>query len=214
MRDAGKWAALLALVYSQLFGLGAGTILNRIRKLHLPASRTEWLGATAIGLLVALPLYYGNGLLFGMHGEIKPSQYPSGWYAADRALSSDPHPGRALFLPWHEYMSYSFVQNQNHVIAPVAPTFFSVPVLTSANPEIAGVPPPTDPDQQAITGLVGAGATGDWASVLAARGVKYVLVAHEVDWHSYDFLAKQAGLGVVGDYGSITVYRVLLTSPN
>src|SRR2546430_16292098 len=80
MRDAGKWAALLALVYSQLFGMGVAAALDWIRKVRLPASQVELLGATAIGLLLALPVYYGNGLLFGMHGEIKPSDYPAGWY--------------------------------------------------------------------------------------------------------------------------------------
>jgi hypothetical protein len=212
MRDAGKWAALLALAYSQLFGLGVNEIVERIRKLDLPAQRIEWVNATAIGLLIALPLYYGNGLLFGMHGEIRPSAYPSGWYAADRILASDPHPGRTLFLPWHEYMAYSFIQNQNKVVASPAPTFFSVPIVSSANPELSGVAPPNDPDQAAITGLVQSGRTGDWSQVLASRGIKYVLVAREVDWKSFDFLDQQAGLVLVGDYSSIILYRnTLLT---
>lgn len=212
MRDAGKWAALLALVYSQLFGLGVNEIVERIRKLKLAPTSVEWIGATAIGLLIALPLYYGNGMLFGLHGEIKPSAYPAGWYAADRSMASDPHPGRALFLPWHEYMAYSFIQNQNKVIASPAPTFFSVPILSSTDPEIPGVSPPSDPDHVAISGLVRAGETGDWSGVLAAHGIKYVVVAREVDWKSFDFLRQQSGLTLVGDYGSIVLYRVT-TSP-
>jgi hypothetical protein len=159
-----------------------------------------------LGLLLALPLYYGNGLLFGVHGEIRPSEYPSGWYAADRVLSADPHPGRTLFLPWHEYMAYGFIQNQNKVVAPPAPTFFSVPIITSANPEIAGSAP-TDPEQVAITRLVGAGASGDWSAELAARGIKYVLVAREVDWQAYQYLKNQPGLVLQADYGSIQLYR-------
>jgi hypothetical protein len=205
MRDAGKWAALLALVYSQLFGLGVDEIVGRIRKLELAPAYVEWVGATAVGLLVALPLYYGNGLLFGLHGEISPSAYPTGWYAADRVLSSDPHPDRALFLPWHEYMTYSFVRNQNQVIACPAPTFFSVPIVCSADPEIGGAPP-SDPDQSALTKLVQSGATGDWSRILAARGIKYILVAREVDWKSFEFLRGQPGLSLVGDYGSIVLY--------
>lgn len=207
MRDAGKWAALLALVYSQLFGLGADQVLRWCRNLRLPRVQAGWVGATTAGLLIALPLYYGNGLLFGAHGGIKPSQYPAGWYAADRALASDPHPGRTLFLPWHEYMKLSFVQNQNSVIASPAPRFFSVPIVNSSDPELAGVPPPRDPDQVAISGLVRAGAAGDWAAVLARLGIKYVLVAREVDWQSYGYLDQQAGLLLIGDYGSIRLYR-------
>ncbi len=207
MRDAGKWAALLALVYSQLGGLGAVSVLDGLSKLAPRWARAEWLVSVTTGLLLALPLYYGNGLLYGAHGEIKPSQYPPGWYAAARLLAADGHPGRALFLPWHEYMSYSFIQNQNKVVAPPAPAFFSVPVLVSANPEVAGIAAPTDPDQVAIDGLVAAGGQGHWVAVLTALNIKYVLVAREVDWASFRYLDAQAGLVKVGDFGSIVVYR-------
>lgn len=203
MRDAGKWAALLALAYSQLFGLGSAAILSWMRRVRLPPAMAE----AAIGLLLAVPLYYGNGLLFGMHGEVRPSAYPSGWYAADRVLAADPHPGRTLFVPWHEYMRYSFVRNQNAVIACPAPTFFSVPVLCSANPELPGGTPPGASDQVAVSGLVNVGSGGQWARVLAAYGIKYVLVAREIDWRRYAFLNAQPGLQRVGDYGSIALYR-------
>jgi hypothetical protein len=220
MRDSGKWAAVLALTYSQLIGLGSSTILDWLHK-HLrdpiqldwlrkglpDATRWEWVGGAAAGLLLALPLYYGNGLLFGAHGEIKPSQYPAGWYSADRVLAADPHPERTLFLPWHEYISYSFVRNENNVVAPVAPTFFSVPTLVSSNPEVPGVVPPPGADQDAISSLVRAGGGGQWASVLAEYHIKYVLLAHELNWSSFSYLDDQPDMVKIGDYGSIVLYR-------
>jgi len=207
MRDAGKWAALLALVYSQLIALGTAAILGWIRTRPMPTLRSEWVGAVATGLLLALPLYYGNGLLFGMHGEIQPSQYPAGWYTADRVLLADSHPGRTLFLPWHEYMTLSFVRNQNSLVVSPAPTFFSKPVVVDMNPELPGGAAPTDPDQVAISELVMLGDQGRWAEVLAAHKIKYVLLAREVDWRFYDFLNRQPDLTMVGDYGSIVLYR-------
>jgi hypothetical protein len=212
MRDAGKWAALLALIYSQLFGLGTIAILDWIGKGRPRVITREWLQPVATGLLFAFPLYYGNGLLFGMHGEIKPSQYPWGWYVADRVLAADGHPGRTLFLPWHEYMGLSFVRNQNRVVAPPAPTFFSVPVLVSADPQVPGIVPPENPDQLAVSSLVRDGSQANWAEVLASRGIKYVLLAHEVDWKSYAYLDGQPGLVRIGDYGSIALYRNQLTN--
>ncbi len=211
MRDAGKWAVLLAFVYSQLVGLGSAAILAAFRKAPDP-SAGEWVRGVSIGVLVALPLYYGNGLLFGAHGEIRPSQYPAGWYAADRVLAADTNPGRTLFLPWHEYMSYSFVHNQNRVVAPPAPSFFSVPIVVSSDPEVPGVLPPHSPDQDAITALVRAGSSGQWAEVLNTHRVKYVLLAKELDWTYYNFLDDQPGLFRVRDFGSIVLYRVDLAS--
>jgi hypothetical protein len=208
MRDAGKWAVLLAFVYSQLVGLGTAQIQATLKKLAPDATRAEWIPGLAAGLLLALPLYYGNGLLFGAHGEIRPSQYPPGWYVADRLLAADSHPGRTLFLPWHEYMSYSFILNQNRVVAPPAPRFFSVPIVVSTDPEVLGVEPPHSQDQDAISSLIRAGSSGDWARVMAASNIKYVLVARELDWTYFKFLDNQPGLSKVGDFGSIVLYRV------
>jgi hypothetical protein len=212
MRDAGKWAVVLALVYSQLTGLGAAALLTWIRYLLPDPTRREWVFGVGAAVLLALPLYYGNGLLFGAHGEIKPSVYPVGWYAADRALASDPHPERTLFLPWHEYMSYSFIRNQNRVVAPPATDFFSVPIVVSADPEVPGVEPPHTTDQDAIVSLVRAGSTGEWARDLTAHQIKYVLLARELDWAYFKFLDDQPGLTRVGDFGSIILYRNQLAS--
>jgi hypothetical protein len=208
MRDAGKWGALLALVYSQLAALGALAFLDWIRRRSDRGIRSEWVTNAAMGLLLALPLYYGNGLLYGAHGEIKPSHYPAGWYAADRVLLSDANPGRTLFLPWHEYMRYSFIQNQNPIVASPAPNFFSVPVLASENPEVPGIVPPASAEQVAVTALVGEGSKGRWAEVLGSLNVRYVLVAKELDWQSYSYLDTQTGLTRVGDYGQIVLFRV------
>jgi hypothetical protein len=208
MRDAGKWAALLALVYSQLTGLGAAAILSWAKKSARNPMSAEWAAGLAAALLLALPLYYGNGLLFGAHGEIKPSQYPAGWYSADRVLLSDANPGRTLFLPWHEYMRYSFIQNQNSVVAAPAPSFFSVPVLASTNPEVPGIAPPASSDQSAVASLVQEGSKGRWADVLGSLNVRYILVAKELDWQSYSYLDTQTGLTRVGDYGQIILFRV------
>jgi hypothetical protein len=208
MRDADKWAAVLALVYSQLSGVGALVVLAWIRGQVKDQSRREWASALVIALLLAAPTYYGNGMLYGMHGQIRVSAYPSGWYAADRTLAADPRPGRAVFLPWHEYMAFSFVGNPNRVVGNPAQFFFSLPVTASQDPEVPGVLPPTDNvDQLAITNLVRAGRDGPWAPVLAAHDFKYLIVARELDWSAYDYLSTQPGLQLVADYGSIILYR-------
>src|SRR5207253_260839 len=89
MRDAGKWAALIALVYAQLIPLGAIFLLRCVKE-RVTVRRIDLVVALTTGLLLALPLYYGNGLLFGIHGEVQPSAYPSGWYQADKLLAADP----------------------------------------------------------------------------------------------------------------------------
>jgi hypothetical protein len=217
MRDSGKWASLLAVVYAQLIPLAWIAIRDGLKGPHpdLPESgrgiwralRETGLAVTA-GVALALPLYYGNGLLFGMHTQIQPSQYPAGWYAADRVMSADGGRGRALFLPWHQYLRLSFVRNVNSVISSPAPAFFSIPTFASADAEVPGIAAPDTADQRTIQALINAGSTGDWARGLASRDIKFVVVAKELDWQNYGYLDRQGGLKKVGDYGSVVLYRV------
>jgi hypothetical protein len=206
MRDAGKWGSLMALCYSQLIPLGVVALVSWAGR--LPARRGHGLlegGIIALGL--ALPLYYGNGVLFGLHGQIRPSAYPPGWYEADRVVASDPEPGKAVFLPWHLYLSLSFVKNANHVVASPAPYFFSVPVVISSNPEYPPIAHPEDADQLAVSNLVASGPRADWALGLANRNIEYIILAREVDWRGYAYLDNQPGLQLIADYGSIILYR-------
>jgi hypothetical protein len=115
-----------------------------------------------------------------------------------------------VFLPWHQYLALSFVNNSNNVVASPAPSFFSIPVVISPNPEIPGIAALGDPDQVAVSGLVAAANAGDWAPILARHNIKYVLLAREVDWRAYSYLARERGLELVADYGSVVVYRDLL----
>lgn len=209
MRDSGKWASLLAVVYAQLIPLAWIAIRDRLKGWTKWRAVRETSLALTAGLALALPLYYGNGLLFGMHRQIQPSQYPAGWYAADRVMAAEGGRGRALFLPWHLYLRLSFVHNVNSVIASPAPEFFSIPTLVSGDPEVPGIPAPVTPDQRTIQSLLNAGSASDWARGLASRGVTFVVVAKELDWQNYAYLDRQAGLHKVGDYGSVVLYRVM-----
>ena len=211
MRDASKWGAVLALAYSQLAALGAIAVQHWADEWPKSASIRAFSAPLVVALLLAVPLYFGNGLLYGMHGQIRPSDYPVGWYTADRVLAADPDPGRAVFLPWHGYLALSFVRNHNRVVATPAPQFFSIPVVASQDLEVSGIPPNLDdPDQATVTTLVGGASTVDWGPALAKLNVKYVLLAREVDWARYSYLDTQGGLTKVGDYGSIVLYRNLL----
>jgi len=209
MRDSGKWASILALVYAQLIPLGLIGIGEGLKGLFKKTTVRDGSSAILAAIAVALPLYYGNGLLFGMHGEIKPSQYPAGWYMADRAMLADPRHDRALFLPWHHYLRISFVRNLNSVIASPAQGFFSIPIVVSGDPEVPGIAPPASEDQRAVQALVNAGGAGDWGHVLALLQIRYVVLAKEVDWENFHYLDQQTGLARIADYGSVVLYRVM-----
>lgn len=207
LRDAGKWIAVLALLYSQLAALGASALLNLLGTNRRVGRSRELVVPLMSALILALPVYYGNGLLYGLHAQVQPSAYPTGWYAADRLISHDRNGGRAVFLPWHGYMALSFIRNTDRVVSCPAPSFFSIPTVASQDLEIPGIAPPASADQVAISQLVKQGAKADWATTLNQYGIEYVLLAREADWNSYAYLASQPGLTLLHDYGSIVVFR-------
>jgi hypothetical protein len=59
-----------------------------------------------------------------------------------------------------------------------------------------------------VAGLVRDGSNGQWAQILSASHIKYVLLARELDWAYFKFLDDQPGLTKVGDFGSIVLYRI------
>jgi len=166
--------------------------------------------AGVVGLVLAVPLLYGNGLLFGMHGQIQPSAYPTGWYAADRALAVDPHPGRTVFLPWNGYLSLSFVRNANRVLPALHRCsfqcrcwqvrtwkFLEYHVLTTRTRLLCPI--------SLLQGRAGIGLRSlqrATSSTCSSRA--------KVGWTDYGYLDSQPGLQLVGDYGSILLYRNVL----
>ena len=230
MRESGKWTALLALAYAQLFPLGFLTVhalLSRFaasgprdgtdsaeagrRGLAAPVARA--LSALLALAVVAIPIYYGNGMLLGTRGQIKPSQYPPGWYQVDSLLKADPQPGRTVFFPWIYYSQYSFVDNRNSLIVSPAPTFFQVPVASSHDIHIAGDKPLDDPDEKLIDSMLQESDTNNWAKRLANHDFKYVILARERFGSVYQTLDTQPDLTLVGDYEDLILYRNDLWKP-
>ncbi len=211
MRDAGKWTALLALTYAQLIPLGILLFQERVESFRRDLRS---LGRWAVPVIaLGLPLAYGNGLLFGAHGEIQPSAYPASWYRADQVISSGTSQGRAVFLPWHLYLTMSFVRNANPLVRSPAPTFFSIPAVVSNDPELLNVAPPLDThEQRVLANLVAQGKAGHWAQDLAGLHIRYILLAREVDWQSYGYLGSQSGFTRLADLGEIVVYENILVS--
>lgn len=210
MRDPSKWASVIALTYSQFVPVGISAIQRSFQHLmRRRCSNAAAVRAMCASAALAIVLYGGNGAFYGLHGQIRPSAYPKGWYSADYLITRDQKRGLVLFLPWHGYMAMGFVQNVSQVVANPAPYFFSTPLVASSDPEIAGVTPASDWDQLQAARLIRAGPSGHWAEELANEDIEYVLVARYVDWRRYSFLDDQVGLVKVADFGSIVVYRNL-----
>ncbi len=156
----------------------------------------------AVPALACLPT-----LSFGLGGDVKTSDYPSGWYEANQVMGSGD--GSILFVPWHGYQAFDFTDGR--AVATPARAFFSRPVISSAAVELGDI----QTDSASARGrfldevLAIGRKQSNLGTLLAPMGIEYVAVATDTSIpENYTWLAAQAGMKVVLLTDSMTVYRV------
>ncbi len=195
-REPQKFAALLVLAYA--YGLVWGVV-------WLVQKWSQQLALAAVTLLL---IAYTPTMLWGFGGQLRATQYPADWFAANAQLSQQTGQGKVLFLPWHLYMSYDFA---GRIIASPAPAFFDREVITSNDPELAGVAPQTaNITRQTIQDqiLPGAAAGKPVATQLRNLGIEYILVAKQYDYRNYVFLHKQPDMIILRDTSALRLYKL------
>ncbi len=198
-REPQKFVALVALAYSVLGGLGVVALLNMAKRWP------DWTSTVITAALFILPIALTPTMPSGANGQLTASQYPDDWATTDAQLQADPANFRVLFLPWHQYMRFDFA---GRIIANPATQFFSKPTITSDNPEFGNLPPSgdevaTDIDQHVMPQ---ASTRHDLGAQLAARNIKYVVLAQEYDHDKYDYLNAQSDLKLLSESDTLRLY--------
>ncbi|MGH9154159.1 MAG: hypothetical protein ACRD03_17645 [Acidimicrobiales bacterium] len=196
MREPQKFAALLALAYAALFGIGAQSLVDGARR---PAGRRLWAAA-----LLVLPVATAPTLLWGFGGRVEVGRYPASWAEADRLMGDGPE--KILFLPWHQYLHLPFTRR---IVANPARFAFRRDVVSGDNVELPGLPTTSRSVRSAyLEFLYGHGERlASFGQLVAPQGVRYVVVAKAVDWRRYFWLDRQDDLEKVLDREEIVVYR-------
>ena len=193
MREQQKWLALVVLAYAVGFGCGVEWLARRPRR-------------AVAAVAGALPLLLAPGLVWGLGGSVRTSEYPDGWVQASDVMG--PGQGTVLFLPWHAYQPFGFTDGRT--VATPAAAFFARPALVSDAVELPGLRTDSTSLRSAYVDRVvaeaGAGALGP---LLAPLGVEYVAVAEGVGPpEETDWVADQADVVRVMTSPTMTLYRV------
>lgn len=208
-RDSQKFVALLCLTYAYLGALGVERALDTVKRLKKVPS---WLVALAPALFLILPLLYSPLMLWGFGGQIRPVDYPRDWYQVNEMLNKEPGEFRVLFLPWHQYMGFSFA---GRVIANPAHDFFDRPVIQGDNIEFGKIyrqtsNPTSDYIEKNVIQPILQPKEGTTVSDIGKRlkplRIKYVILAKDADYGKYLFLDTQKDLRLVRDSANLTVY--------
>jgi hypothetical protein len=190
-REPQKAVALVVFAYAVLGARAVDGLLARRR-------------AAARVAVALVPLALAAPLVPALWSHLRPVHYPRSWSQAGAILAGETHGARTAFLPWHGYLSLGFAHDA--VVLNPAPGFFSVPVVASRSvtPDPA-LDDAAGADDGALRAILDAGPGHAAARCLAALGISHVLLAHEADWRSAAWLAREPGLTVRARWPDLTL---------
>jgi hypothetical protein len=198
-REPQKFTGLVALAFAVFAAFGTA------RLFAVAAGRSAGLHAAAVSLAFLAVLSFTPTMYWGFGGQLHSGQYPTGWFAANQYLNRQQGTFNTVFVPWHQYMSFTFA---GRIIASPARQFFGQPVIVSNDPELGQIVPPPDAAATRIGSILKPGhQPPDLAVRLARHNVRYVLLAKDYDYRKYDYLARTPNLHLVEDTPSISIYE-------
>jgi hypothetical protein len=199
MREPQKWAVLVALTLSVMFGLGAERLVGTTNGYRVAKRANVWFAASLL-----LPLAYAPTIFDGLAGQIGLSRLPASWATADKQMGTGD--GQILFLPWHLYLAFPFTGGR--VISNPAPTSFRRTVISGDNVEVTGEQSSSAPRSVYVQQLLAHGnGTFHFGQDIAPLGVQYVVLAKSVDWRNYSWLTRQSDLRMILDSSTLEVWE-------
>ncbi len=208
LRDSQKFAALLALAYAYLGGMGVSYLLEQVNPGNALKSGAKSLALAALAIVLLLvPFLYGLNMLGGFYGDLARVDYPQEWYAANRFLDEQPGDFEVLFLPWHQYMAFQWAGRQ--VFLNPAKDFFHKPIIAGENIEIGPIATQsTKPEQHYIGYLLDRKPQlTRFGALVSPLNVKYVMLAKDAADQDYQFLYHQRDLRVLEDNARLAIFQ-------
>ncbi len=195
-REPEKFVLLIAFAFAFFSAYGVDSILMQFK-----GSKFRILAAI---LLVAIPFLYTPVLFGSLWGQVHPSTYPDDWSEVKHFLENEVGDFHVLFLPWHLYMDFHWINNSEKRISNPAKAFFGEKIISGDNMEIGRIYTSSrNPRSRYIDSL-------KWnmsGKSLANLGISYVLLAKDADFRNYSYLFNVSDLVLLKSSGSLYLFR-------
>jgi len=197
LREPNKFVGILVIMYCYLGALGVDSLLKHKSKLKY----------LSYGILV-LPFIYTPVMFGSFWGQVHSTQYPSDWYYVNDYLNKNGQDFNSLSLPWHMYMDYHWINNNDKRAANLARIFFDKPVITGDNVELGSINSHSISKRSGyIESLIYNSSVGNLGRKLQILNIKYILLAKEIDYGNYLYLLNQSDLKLVINSTNFYVFR-------
>jgi hypothetical protein len=196
---------LICLFYSYSGALGLGTIIGMLWK-RRKLARQVCIAIIIVAILT--PLAY-TVTIFGTWGQLKVTDFPRDWYEVNDYLNQDKADFNVLFLPWHHFMDYDWLPNQQKRLGNPTHLFFDKPVISGDNLELPGLySQSVNPISKYVEYILGRGRDiRNLGELLSPLNVKYIILANESDYKLYDYLYRQDDMSVLLRTPDIVLFK-------
>jgi len=189
-RDSQKWSGLLVISYAYFVSLGIYQTLKYLSDILKVEARK------IIIFSFLIPILYTYTIWGGFSRQLKPVWYPESWHQVNEILNQDSSHFKALFLPWHQYLSLNF--NQKLISQNPAKDFFDKPIIQGENPEVGQIySQSVDLDVKAVENILLQTRGDKNISIIPGLkkvGIKYIIFSNDLagidqdfSFNSYDF---------------------------
>ncbi len=208
-RDSHKFVSMIVLAYSVLGGLGLSRIERAYQNKYADDTKSlpKFLLLAVIAISLITPFAYSFTFFNGFAGQIKPTEYPADWHETNNYLNEDKQDFNILFLPWHLYMDFGWINNTNKRIVNPARYFFDKNVISGTNAEIGELFRDVNtPEQIYMDSLLDKRENiTDFGKSISILNAKYIILAKESDYRKYFFIFNQTDLKLLRETDTLYV---------
>jgi len=207
LREPQKWVSVLNIVYIVFISIGVEKLLEH-KVLKDKYNKMAFLLIIFFIIVLRAPL-----MLFAFNGQLDTKVYPKDWYEIDNLISKESNcEYNTLFLPWHMYMNFRFVNEKDvnrGIIANPAHVFFKCNTIIGTNMEWGGIYDNSgDPvGDDLLNNFLKKNGIGS-EDVLKRHNIKYIILAKEVDYNSYLSLQSLTYLQLEKETANLYLFKV------
>lgn len=208
LREPQKWVSVLNIIYIIFISIGVNKLLE-LKSLKNKYNKIAFLLFITFIFILRAPL-----MLFAFNNQLETKSYPKDWYEIDKMIVDESDcKYNTLFLPWHMYMNFRFVNEKDinrGIIANPAHIFFKCNTIVGTNMEWSGIYDNSgnETGNDILNNFLKKNGV-DAVNVLDKYNIKYIILAKEVDYNNYLSLQALSYLKLEKETANLYLFKVI-----
>mgnify|MGYP007016093768 CR=1 FL=1 len=209
LREPQKWVSVLNVIYIIFISIGIQKALEQKSINNNKNNKNAFLLFFIFVVILRAPLMF-----FNFNSQLDTKHYPNDWYEINDIIYYESNcESNTLFLPWHMYMNFKFVNEKDinrGIIANPASIFFKCPTIIGTNMEWGGIYDNSGDERgnDILNNFLQKNGI-DAKDVLDKYNIKYIILAKEVNYENYSLLQILPYLELKKETNNLYLFKVI-----